>query len=189
MQIYVMLKKPIKNHKSIHWETTDLKHVQEMSIPDFLIIEEDTKETKGFFLYRYKTTGKFCGDTWHESLEYAKEQAHHEYGDSVEKWEEIPEGHNPLLYIVDKLKNKKYKQDYPDLNDILNEWDFLDVVDEDNQDEYKDLIDPILSELEKRITQKELSEFIVNYIAESYSAIPQYSFETAEKILKWWNKN
>lgn len=57
--------------------------------PDVLVIEETPE---GFFLYRYDREGEFGGDTWHQSLEEAKEQAGFEYGDLVEEWQEVPEG-------------------------------------------------------------------------------------------------
>lgn len=57
--------------------------------PDVLVIEETSD---GVFLYRYDREGEFGGDTWHESIEEAKEQAGFEYGDLVEEWREVPEG-------------------------------------------------------------------------------------------------
>ncbi len=38
-------------------------------------------------LYRYRDDGTFCGDTWHESLHDAQEQATHEYGISEPAWQ------------------------------------------------------------------------------------------------------
>lgn len=52
----------------------------------FLIIEQ-TRE--GFFLHTLPKDG-FAGDTWHQTLEDAKHQATYEFGDSVERWEEVP---------------------------------------------------------------------------------------------------
>lgn len=88
-----------------------------------------------------------------------------------------------------KILTKNYKKEYQELNKILNEWDFIGVVDEDNQDEYSDLINPILNNLEKDIKQKGLAEFIVNFVAQRYGMSPTGTFEVSEKILTWWKRN
>jgi hypothetical protein len=43
-------------------------------------------------LYRYTLDRAFGGDTWHETLEDALEQAIREYGEAVEEWHAIPLG-------------------------------------------------------------------------------------------------
>jgi len=53
-----------------------------------LIIEE---QADGFFLYRYTTGAAFAGDTWHLTLDEAKEQAVFEYGDALGGWNSVPE--------------------------------------------------------------------------------------------------
>jgi hypothetical protein len=47
--------------------------------------------TEGFFLFRYAQDGAFSGDTWHRSVEEAKDQANHEYGKALGEWLEIPD--------------------------------------------------------------------------------------------------
>ena len=44
----------------------------------------------GVFLYRYAVDGTFAGDTWHPTLDEAREQALFEYGDALGKWRPIP---------------------------------------------------------------------------------------------------
>lgn len=42
-------------------------------------------------LFRYTAHGKFGGDTWHDSLETAREQVDYEYGDALGKWVHVPQ--------------------------------------------------------------------------------------------------
>lgn len=45
----------------------------------------------GFFLLlRYTTGMEFGGDTWHETVEHAREQAASEYGDALGGWRTVP---------------------------------------------------------------------------------------------------
>jgi hypothetical protein len=46
--------------------------------------------TEGVFLYRYDANGEFVTDTWHASIEDAKEQARFEYEDALEVWKDVP---------------------------------------------------------------------------------------------------
>ncbi len=84
-----ILDKDTFQRKTHHWSGS-LTHQSMMSLPDLLIIVQDVQSTKGFYLYRYTKYGEFCGDTWHPDLEQAKNQAIFEYGESLEKWKEIP---------------------------------------------------------------------------------------------------
>ena len=95
-----------------------------------------------------------------------------------------------MITSVSKNKaTKNYQSECKELNSLLNGWDFLGVVDEDNQNEYEDLIIPILDALEKDIGQKELSEFIVNHISQRYGATPTGTYDFSLKLLKWWKAN
>lgn len=61
-----------------------------MPRPDVLLLEAD--EFGHAMLYRYTSSGEFGGDTWHETVEMAKDAAAHEYGESiVGAWEPVPE--------------------------------------------------------------------------------------------------
>ena len=42
-------------------------------------------------LYRYTLSGEFAGDTWHESVERAKNAARWEYGGALGEWTAVPE--------------------------------------------------------------------------------------------------
>lgn len=49
-----------------------------------------TDSSKGSTLFRYTVDGQFAGDTWHESPEFAREQAEFEYGKALGPWQAIP---------------------------------------------------------------------------------------------------
>jgi hypothetical protein len=62
-----------------------------MPPPQILIIETeaDTPE-KGALLYRLNSKGECVGDTWHESIDAAKEYASEEYGKAALIWRDVP---------------------------------------------------------------------------------------------------
>ncbi|MDE1152779.1 MAG: hypothetical protein PW788_09605 [Micavibrio sp.] len=53
----------------------------------FLTIEENED---GFFLYRFDDKGNCVGDTWHQSLNEAKEQADYEFEQTLKNWQDVP---------------------------------------------------------------------------------------------------
>jgi hypothetical protein len=59
----------------------------QMDPADILLIEE---RPDGVFLYRFTVDGKFCGDTWNTSIDYAKEQADFEFDQLLPEWIEVP---------------------------------------------------------------------------------------------------
>lgn len=69
-----------------------------MPFPDVLFLEGD--ETS-YMLYRYTVDGRFCGDTWHQTLEDAKRQAEFEYGEALGAWLIVPaiesDGHESAI--------------------------------------------------------------------------------------------
>ena len=48
--------------------------------PDRVEIELEGGPEGSCMMYRYTSSGEFCGDTWHETLEDAIAQAGYEYG-------------------------------------------------------------------------------------------------------------
>ena len=57
----------------------DIRAVADMPLPDRVeIIPEATGGS--FMLFRYTKDGEDCGDTWHETLDDAFDQAAFEYG-------------------------------------------------------------------------------------------------------------
>jgi hypothetical protein len=58
-------------------------------------------EPSGPMVYRYTAQGDFAGDTWHEDIEQAKEQAEFEYGDALGEWREVPlDVSDPHTYAI-----------------------------------------------------------------------------------------
>lgn len=61
---------------------------QQLGTPVLLLIE-DTHE--GVFLFRFSSEGDEVGDTWHQTIDEAKAQAHFEFGDHISSWKVVPE--------------------------------------------------------------------------------------------------
>lgn len=62
---------------------------QRMAPPVLLVIEQ---HPEGIYLIRYDASGSEVGDTWHASIEDAKEQASFEYEIDPERWEQDQTG-------------------------------------------------------------------------------------------------
>jgi hypothetical protein len=52
-----------------------------------LLIEE--KDDGFFYLFEFRDDA-FVGDTWHRTIEDAKAQANHYFGNSISAWQEVP---------------------------------------------------------------------------------------------------
>jgi hypothetical protein len=61
---------------------------QEMAPAQILVLE--AQDDGSAMLYRYTADGADCGDTWHEDVEAAKEQAAWEYDDAQGMWAHAP---------------------------------------------------------------------------------------------------
>ena len=61
---------------------------QRLPIP--LVIVVSTRRD-GIFLERFDEAGADAGDSWHQSIEEAKEQAREEYGESIGVWMPVPD--------------------------------------------------------------------------------------------------
>ncbi len=75
-----------------------------------------------------------------------------------------------------------------ELNQLLNEWDFIGVVEKDNQNEYLDLIAPIISKLQEDISNEELQLYLRVYITDTYGYTPRNTDSFASKLLNWWKE-
>ncbi len=60
---------------------------EKMPSPDFLLVECASGAT---MIYRYTKNEVFCGDTWHETLDHAREQIAAEYPEMTKEWIEAP---------------------------------------------------------------------------------------------------
>lgn len=77
----------------------------DLPMPSILTIEPG--EAGSVFLHRLTENGVECGDTWHQSVRDAKDQARYEYGDSVSDWEEIPaDVANPRQFAVNAFRSR-----------------------------------------------------------------------------------
>jgi hypothetical protein len=55
----------------------------------------------GVFLDRFTESGDDAGDTWHQSVDEAKQQAVHEYGGNLGSWTEVPAAEaDPLAFAL-----------------------------------------------------------------------------------------
>ena len=45
----------------------------------------------GAMLFRYTAHGEFAGDTWHPSVDDAREQSIYDYSDALGEWVDVPE--------------------------------------------------------------------------------------------------
>lgn len=57
----------------------------------------------GIFLERFDETGADAGDSWHQSVEEAKEQAREEYGESVGVWTPVPDSEEDVFAFGRRL--------------------------------------------------------------------------------------
>lgn len=70
-------------------ELDDVDDRTPMEWPAFVVIGP---QSGGIFLTRHTSDGTEVGDTWHPSVEEAKEQAIEEFGDLLGEWREVPDG-------------------------------------------------------------------------------------------------
>jgi hypothetical protein len=66
-------------HKVGHIENGQVVAGSPMPLPDRVEIEPDI-DGAACMMYRYTKSGDFCGDTWHQDLASALDQAKFEYG-------------------------------------------------------------------------------------------------------------
>src|SRR5437868_12527683 len=61
---------------------------QELPWPELLLIES---KPDGIFLFRFMRDGRVVGDTWHSTVEEAKEQASFEFENVLSEWRAVPD--------------------------------------------------------------------------------------------------
>jgi hypothetical protein len=75
---------------------------EQMAFPAFLVLEETPD---GTFLYRYDAKGQCVGDTWHLTIDAAKDQAACEYKGALGTWQDIaPEIEDAVALGIASLK-------------------------------------------------------------------------------------
>ena len=65
--------------------------VPEKMLPLADVVVLMANDEPGAMLFRYTAHGEFGGDTWHSSVEEAKQQAVDEYGAALLAWEPVPD--------------------------------------------------------------------------------------------------
>ena len=79
----------VKHYKGVPPELTGGEDTRkEMSSALLLVIEN---KSDGVFLYRFDAKGQCVGDTWHMSIEDAKDQATYEYEGFAMNWQDVPD--------------------------------------------------------------------------------------------------
>ncbi len=73
---------------------------ERMAVPRVLVLEN---RPDGIFLLRHDEAGEEAGDTWHQSVEDAKEQAVAEYGGNLGPWTEVPEAEDDAVGFALRL--------------------------------------------------------------------------------------
>ena len=61
-------------------EDGEVRSAGELPRPDRVEIEMQSRRSDPCMMYRYMKSNECCGDTWHEDLDGALEQAAYEYG-------------------------------------------------------------------------------------------------------------
>jgi hypothetical protein len=69
-----------------------------MPVARVLVVEN---RPDGTFLDRYDESGGEAGDTWHQSIDEAKQQAVAEYGENLGPWTEVPDSEDdPVAFAL-----------------------------------------------------------------------------------------
>lgn len=76
----------------------------EMPPPAVLLIEPSES---GVLLIRYADDGRFAGDTWHATVDEAKEQAAYEFGQTISAWQDLPADVNDVVGFMTSAKTGK----------------------------------------------------------------------------------
>jgi hypothetical protein len=93
--------KAVSNHEATVWASSlvgfateigmndPIRLVANLSDASVLLIENDKYDTGGVFLYHHENSGSVW-DTWHPTIDEAKEQATFGFGLAPEAWLEVP---------------------------------------------------------------------------------------------------
>jgi hypothetical protein len=82
------LRAKIRHYRSLPPHLTSGEDLREqMASATILVIET---KPDGIFLVRFALNGEIVGDTWHQTIEEAQEQAAFEYGSSLSAWAAVP---------------------------------------------------------------------------------------------------
>ena len=77
--------------------------------PDVILLVGN--DDPGAMLFRYTAHGELAGDTWHPSVEDAREHAIYDYSDALGEWIDVPEDVDDahayaVQYAAERLNSK-----------------------------------------------------------------------------------
>lgn len=92
----------VRHYRGLPPELTgDEETRQQLPRASALLIEG---QSDGIYVFRLTPDGKVVGDTWHQTMEDAKQQAKYEYGEALTEWEAIPEDvTDPIRFILARV--------------------------------------------------------------------------------------
>ena len=105
----VSLVGPVEQRLTVHTAGYPLDPDSMLPTPDVvLVVAEPNGET---MLFRYTAHGELCGDTPHDNLTDAEDQASREYGLALLGWEDVPaevgDAHAfAINYAADRLRGR-----------------------------------------------------------------------------------
>ncbi len=78
---------------------------QQRDMPRAAVLIIETEED-GVSLYRVCSDGAFAGDTWHQTVEEAKEQTIFEYGAGISEWFLLPDDADPIAFALKQFSGQ-----------------------------------------------------------------------------------
>lgn len=82
------LRAKVRHYRGLPPELTSGDDLREQ-MPSAAIVLIETKPD-GTFMVRFAADGQVVGDTWHQTIEEAQEQAMFEFGNSLSDWIAVP---------------------------------------------------------------------------------------------------
>jgi hypothetical protein len=77
-----------RERRAAHTAGFPLDPEKMLPLADVVLVVSD--DDGGAMLFRYTAHGEFGGDTWHTTVDEAREQAAYEYGDALVPWIDVP---------------------------------------------------------------------------------------------------
>ena len=90
--------------------------------------------------------------------------------------------------MTEQLTKDKSRQRWSELRALLNEWDFIGVMDDPSwpRDEYECLIGPLMRRLESRQTVPELARFLEDNLRDHFGMHRVETLDDFAKRVKTW---
>jgi hypothetical protein len=90
--------------------------------------------------------------------------------------------------MTQQLTKKRVRQQWSELRDLLNGWDFIGVMDDPNwpRDEYECLIGPLLGRLQSGQAVPELAQFLEDELRDHFGMHRVETLDDFAKRAKSW---